>query len=243
MKHHDTPAVSNEQLNAYIDDELEFEERHSVFLRMGQDDRLNREAQELRQLRAMLQHAYRNPPAAPARRRTPIGHYGLRQGVAAMLLLSLGALVGWYGNSQLLPGDPLPGSVILSASGGSEVDAGNGLVLHLSSNDRAQMTATLDYAERLLVSQQVEGKPFRLAVVANSDGIELLRRDTSPYAARIARLLSDYDNIRFFACANALHNLQKQGVAVELLPGIRGDRSAIDAIIERLEGGWRYLKV
>jgi intracellular sulfur oxidation DsrE/DsrF family protein len=105
------------------------------------------------------------------------------------------------------------------------------------------MEAALDYAEQLLASNSQRHQDFRLEVVANDGGIELLRRDTSPFPQRIEALLSRYDNISFLACANALRKLRERGVEVELLPGTRSDHTAIDEIIERLEGGWRYLKV
>lgn len=59
----------------------------------------------------------------------------------------------------------------------------------------------------------------------------------------LAAQLDQYDNVTFLACANALRNLRERGVKIELIPGVRSDETAIDKIIHRLEGGWRYLKV
>jgi intracellular sulfur oxidation DsrE/DsrF family protein len=235
MKRHDKPSVSIEQLNAYLDDELAFEERNRVFVEMGQDEELNREAQELRQLRAMLQHAYRTPPPPPQSGRKEGGRSALNA-LAAGLLLAVGAIGGWYGNGELNSVHPSQGAQHVMA-------AQENLLLHLSSDEPARMAATLDYAEQQLAENRRQGKAFRLEVVANDGGIELLRRDTSPYARRIAKLLAEYDNVSFLACANALRNMRERGIEVELLPGTRSDHTAIDTIIERLEGGWRYLKV
>jgi len=95
----------------------------------------------------------------------------------------------------------------------------------------------------MLAAHSDKGDAFRLEVVANDKGIELLRRDTSPFPQRIEALLSKYDNVSFLACANALRKLRERGVKIDLLPGTRSDHTAIDEIINRLEGGWRYLKV
>jgi intracellular sulfur oxidation DsrE/DsrF family protein len=246
MNRQEHSSVSDEQLNAFIDDELEFEEKERVFEQLGQDDELNREAHELRQLRALMRHAYRSPPPASrpkARNGKPGG--GLIKAVAAGLLLALGALTGWYGNDRFATGTPP--AVLAAHEPGVQLDTAaaerDNLLLHLTSNDPARMEAALNYAEQVLAKHRQQQRDFRLEVVANDGGIELLRRDTSPFPQRIAALVSEYDNVSFLACANALRKLRERGVKVELLPGTRSDHTAIEEIIERLEGGWRYLKV
>jgi intracellular sulfur oxidation DsrE/DsrF family protein len=117
------------------------------------------------------------------------------------------------------------------------------LLLHLTSNDPAKMEAALDYAEQLLAEKRHKNSAFQLEVVANDGGVELLRRDTSPYPQRIEKLLTEYNNVSFLACANALRKLRARGVKVELLPGTRSDNTAIGEIVKRIEGGWNYLKV
>lgn len=241
MKRNDHSPVSAEQLNAYIDDELDFEERQQVFEQLSGDEELTHEAQELRQLRAMLRNAYRNPPPAPGRSRDRQGMGLSLKGLAAGLLLGIGAMTGWYGNERFAGSDPLlmheHGIQLNTAAVNQE-----NLLLHVSSNDPARMEAALIYAEQQLAAHRDRNTPFRLEVVANDGGIELLRHDTSPFPQRIETLLRNYDNVTFLACANALRKLREQGVEVELLPGTRSDHTALDQIIERLEGGWRYVK-
>ncbi|HEY9149095.1 MAG TPA: hypothetical protein VIQ22_08775 [Gammaproteobacteria bacterium] len=243
MNREEHPTVSEEQLNAYIDNELDIEERHQLFTQLGQDDTLRREVDELRQLRAALQHAYHTPPAAPKSSKRNVDRRGIKNGLAASLLLTLGALGGWYGNAQMTANQPYP---LLSSARSDQpipVPAQKNLLLHLSSDDPARMAATLNYAEQLLAQHRNEGTDFHLEVIANDGGIALLRNDTSPYAHRIAALLDEYDNVTFLACANALRNLRQRGVTVELIPGVRSDDTAIDKITNRIKGGWHYLKV
>lgn len=244
MNRHEHSSVSDEELNAYIDDELEFDERKRIFHTLEEDDHLTHEARELRQLRAMLRNAYRNPPAPPsAQPNKRSSRDVLAKGIAAALLVTVGVAGGWIGNQEfsgerynLTPntfGQPVS----------MNEHAQDNLLLHISSNDPAKMEAALNYAEQLLADKRRQGKTFRLEVVANNGGVELLRRDTSPFPERIESLLGKYDNVSFLACANALKKLRERGVKVELIPGTRSDHTAIDEIVERLEGGWRYLKV
>jgi len=98
MKRNEQEHISDEELNAYIDDELDFEERTRIVGQLEQDDELTHEAQELRQLQAMLRHAYRTPPPAPSQSKKRRGSRGGLNALVAGLLLAIGAVSGWYGN-------------------------------------------------------------------------------------------------------------------------------------------------
>ena len=163
--------------------------------------------------------------------------------LAAGLLLAIGAVTGWYSNEHL--SEAVPTTLALHEKGLSPtalLTQKANILLHLSSSDPDRMEAALNYAEELLVNNG-QRKYFYLEVVANDGGIELLRSDTSPFPQRIEALLRDYDNVSFLACANALRKLRDSGVKVKLLPGTRSKHTAIDEISERLEDGWRYIKV
>jgi len=245
MNRHEQKHISDEELNAYIDDELDFEERTRIVEQLELDDELTHEAQNLRQLQAMLRHAYRTPPPSPKQGKKGFVSRGALNALAAGLLLAIGAISGWYGNQQYVRNLP-PAMLALSSDMQFHTAAAikENLLLHISSNDPHKMAAALNYAEQALATaRRHNNKNFRLEVVANDGGIEMLRRDTSPYSQRIEKMLEQYNNVSFLACANALRKLQARGIKVELLPGTRSDHSAIDEIIKRLEGGWRYLKV
>lgn len=244
MNNKEHTSITDEQLNAYIDDELEFDERKRIFHVLEEDETLTHEAQELRQLRAMLRNAYRNPPAsakqAPVKRGS---RDAIPKSIAAGLLVAFGIFAGWFGNQELTGETQALAAQVENSQFAVAANEQSNLLLHLSSGDPVKMDAALSYAEQMLAKYQREGKPFKLEVVANEGGIKLLRKDTSPYAKRVEALLGKYSNVSFLACANALKKLHDRGVNVELLPGTRSDHSALEEIVQRLEGGWRYLKV
>jgi intracellular sulfur oxidation DsrE/DsrF family protein len=192
-----------------------------------------------------LRHAYRTPPPAPRSGKDRIGSRGALNALAAGLLLAVGALSGWFGNERFISNaQSTVASYDHTVQLTTAAAAQENLLLHISSNDPSRMEAALSYAEQALANaRRHNNKTFRLEVVANDSGIEMLRRDTSPFPQRIEALLSQYDNVSFLACANALRKLRERGVKVELLPGTHSNNTAIDEIIDRLEGGWRYLKV
>jgi len=87
---------SDEFLNAFVDNQIAAEEKSQAFIEIGQDEALNRQVCELRKLHDLVQLAYREPPAPPARitSGSTSRHARLRFGVAASVLLTLGIVLG-----------------------------------------------------------------------------------------------------------------------------------------------------
>jgi intracellular sulfur oxidation DsrE/DsrF family protein len=87
---------SDEFLNAFVDNQIAAEEKSRVYIEIGQDEALNRQVCELRKLHDLVQLAYREPPAPPARTTSSSTSHRarLRFGVAASILLTLGIVLG-----------------------------------------------------------------------------------------------------------------------------------------------------
>ncbi|MBL8478523.1 MAG: hypothetical protein JNK59_04380, partial [Sterolibacteriaceae bacterium] len=64
MKH----EISDEQLNAFIDEELDSADRERVLAAVAVDGELAQRACALRLVKEQVRHAYAEPPAAPSRR-------------------------------------------------------------------------------------------------------------------------------------------------------------------------------
>lgn len=87
---------SDEFLNAFVDNQIAAEEKSQAFIEIGQDETLNRQVCELRKLHDLVQLAYREPPAPPARTNSGLNarQARLRFGVAASVLLTFGIVLG-----------------------------------------------------------------------------------------------------------------------------------------------------
>lgn len=249
MKPQDHPVISDEMLNAYIDDELDVETRELVFQQLSHNEGYSQQACETQQLQYLLRLAYQDPPKSV---KPPPSNHGLRRslkGLAASLLLVLGGALGWYSHNVFSPqtmqmaagsDDELIQRVALQAPAHSITD---NVILHVNSAEPEKMQVVLDKAETMLKKYRHENKPFSLDIIVNNSGVELLRSSNSASTQRISRLMQEYDNLGLMACANTLRQLRQQGMKVELLPGVRTDRTAIEVIVERLGEGWRYMKV
>jgi intracellular sulfur oxidation DsrE/DsrF family protein len=236
---------SDEYLNAFVDNQLDPEEKSQVFWAVTQDKELNQRACEFRRLHEMVQHAYETPPPAatappPLRRRALSG--GLRA-LAASLLLALGALVGWVGHNQFNQGTE-PVLALNNSQLEHLVTGTNGVILHLSSDAPGKVDAALDRTQNLLDLYQKLGRNVRVELVVNGPGLDLLRSDTSPAAARVRALQARYHNLTFLACRKAIERLKlEKGIDAKLLKGTHIAPSALQQIVTRLEQGWTYIQI
>lgn len=87
---------SDEFLNAFVDNQLDPEEKSRAYADLSRDAALNHQVCELRKLHDLVQLAYRDPPAPPVRAPAKTGtrRPGWRFGVAATVLLTLGVALG-----------------------------------------------------------------------------------------------------------------------------------------------------
>ena len=243
MNPHD--EVSDEQVGAYVDSELGETEWMQMAKRVQQDEALSTAVCELRQLKDAVHVAYQNPPAPPHELNTGDDKRGvLLSAVASVALLLLGSMLGWgmaTWSPAGLPGD----SSLLSrlAANGPESMAPKRIVMHVSTDDAQRLETALSEVEELLASYRAQGRPAQLEVVANYDGINLLRADVSPYLQRIRALKADYDGVSFLACARAIERLRLKGVTVNLVPEADIIPGALEAIVDRLQDGWVYIRV
>lgn len=232
-------------LNAFVDGELAADEREHVMALLQSDPEFKMRACELRTLREMVKGAYAEVPATPVDANVGKVHSsGLKQAIAAGLLLALGLGGGWMARDQIgtetdhdrLSG--LPGGYRAIALA-EQVDPGK-IILHLDSGDPGRLASVLDLAEKLL---KQHGPSARIEIVANSSGLDLLRTDVTPLAPRIADMARHHANLSFVACGQTVARLKREGVRVDLLPDAHTATSAINEIMTRMGQGWVYVKV
>jgi intracellular sulfur oxidation DsrE/DsrF family protein len=225
--------ISDEQLSAFTDGELESEEENRIFTLSEECPELDARLCQQRKVKELVQHAYRDIPR-PRRRDRRGGRRGslFSLAAAAALALAIGLAGGWMASRSLEGGTPSAAAAVPASQ--------DTWLLHVASSDPARMQLALDRAEELM-NAPGSSEVSRVEIVANEGGLDLLRSDRSPFADRI-RELAEQD-VLFFACSKAIERLEEQGVDVHLLPQANTRYSALDRVVYRMQQGWTYEKI
>lgn len=244
MKH--TRDISDEFLNAFVDDQLESAEKNQVFEAIEQDEALKDRVCDLRGLKEMVQHAYHQSPAigahAPIKRMRAWPPY--IQALAACLLLLIGGASGWFGHAWSgAGGEPEVVRLFQTTQGDDFGNEPRKYIVQVSSSNHTRLKSALDETESLLESSRQEHRELQVEIVANGSGAELLRADLSPYGERIGFLQAKYPNLNFMVCNVTLAKLRDQGINVQLLPHTGIAASAALQVRKRLLQGWDYVRV
>ncbi len=223
---------SEEQLNAFIDGELDPEEKSRLFDAAENSEELDRLLCKQRKLKELIEHAYDNvpPPQRPSRARFVRSEF-LGGILVAGILLVIGISGGLVIHSYL---DRQQSTVE------SGITAREGFILHVASGELGDMRSALATARHLLSSTNAT-HARRVEIVANERGLDLLRSDVTPFADEIRQL---FDNdVVFYACSRTIERLEERGVHVSLVPEARPEYTALDRIVLRMKDGWEYIKI
>jgi len=241
----DDQVVSDEFLNAFVDDQLYGAEKSHAFDAIEHDDGLKERVCELRGLKERMRHAYEHPPtqgrSAVKGRRLRASHL---QALAACLLLCIGGASGWFAHIWTGMGSDREMVRLLQSVQRNDVGTeSQKIIVHVGSPNPVRLKTALDETESLLDSSRRSGRKLQIEIVANGGGVDLLRADVSPYAQRIGLMQEKYPNLGFIACGQTINKLRKKGVDVQLLPHTGIASSALDQITLRLKQDWVYIRV
>ncbi len=246
----ETQNISDELLNSFVDSELALDETGELFSVIGRDDALKKRVCELRGLKEMVQHAYRQPPV---NRMSPVNKLSawriprfqnMPRLATCMLMLLLGWGSGWimFAGSQSM-GDPKLAHLFESTQSNNMIEKYGNIIVHVSNSNPVRLKTALDETENLLKSYKRANRHVNVEIIANGGGLDLLRSDVSPFGKRIALMKAKYPNLDLLACRQTINKLQKQGIIVKLLPHTGFANSAVEEIDKRLHQGWDYVRV
>ena len=224
-------GFSEEQLNAFVDDELDPADKQRVFSDASHSDDFDQRLCQQRKVKELVKMAYEDIPRPGRKGPTPLGRGGIfSRALVASLLLAVGLAMGFLGRTAVAPAT----DEVLAATEPASY------LLHVASGSPEDMAAALQRAEHLLASAPDDG-PRHVEIVANEQGLNLLRSDVTQFATRIS-LLQAHDVV-FYACSKTIQRLEERGVEVQLVPQTIADYTALDRVVLRMQEGWSYEKI
>lgn len=244
----DKQDISEELLNAFIDDQLTIEDKAEIYESTLNDKELSDKVCQLRKISGLVRLAYEEVPEPGNKDHTNNTRRSGIRGVAASLIAGLamlmGLVLGWNARTGV-DYDTVNHSaraqlVDASGSGVTEIK----VLVHLNNNDPERVRNALDEVENLLIHYRKTGQKALVEVIANSSGLDLLRVDVSPFPDRVIRMQNDYRNLKFVACQNTIRRLKlEKGVIAKLIPGTIVIDSGVVQIMRRQHQGWSYIQV
>jgi len=223
---------SEEQLNAFVDDELEPEEKARVYSEASHQPELDKRLCQQRKTKELVKLAYHDVPQPKRKGTRSLGRGGLfGRALAASVLLALGIAAGFLGKTAL---DQTSDATLVAAT------EPNKYLLHVASGDPVELAAALERAEYLLESAP-DGGVRQVEIVANEQGLNLLRSDVTQFASEISVLQAN--DVVFYACSKTIQKLENDGVEVRLVPHTIAEYTALDRVVTRMQEGWQYEKI
>jgi len=223
---------SEEQLNAFVDGELDPEEKSRLFNESERSPDLDLRLCQQRKLKELVKHAYIDvapPKHIAGSQLTQSGIFGTS--LVAGILLLLGIAGGFFAHNYL---DQTRATDVVATT------KIHNYLLHVTSGEPEMMLAALEEARQILNSG-ANGEFRQVEIIANEKGLDLLRTDITPYAEEIMALQKN--NVVFYACSKTIERLEEKGVTVQLVPFANPNYTALDRVVKRMQDGWKYEKI
>ena len=238
-----TQKFSDELLNAYLDNQLDKQERYRIMEAIPADRELSDRLCKLQKVKDMVQLAYHEDsvkqkanPSKKTDRTWPA--------LAASVFLFIGLFAGWIAHDNI---DHHPKLTELADSirinDMTRQDEWR-LMLHINSNDPKRFDVMLDETEQLLKTSANKHNKVKIEILTNGAGLSLLKAGDEQYVQRLRELAQRYDNLSLLACQRAITRLKvEKGIDIRLVPEARVVESAMHQVIKRQREGWSYLRI
>jgi intracellular sulfur oxidation DsrE/DsrF family protein len=218
------PILSEEELNAFVDEQLGTADRARVLEAINRDEALQRRVAEIQQTKNLLRHAYERPPLPRRTVATPPAWS--QKMLAASLLISVGIASGWMLHK-------LAGNGFSQAT--QTVATPKGVVIQVSKNDPAEWEMALINAHN--VRKAYGDKDINVEIVAYGPGLKMFRKDSSVTAGLEA---AQQDGVKLLACGNTMRmthtTRQDLNWLVDVVP------AGIVEIMQKQSEGYAYVR-
>jgi len=236
--------LSDELLNAFVDNELDQEDTVYVQGLIENDADIRRRVDELRSIKNLLNASYPVASGSTGDRSNDaalgFGKF-IQYGIAACLLIGVGVLVGLSLDSITPLGQPQ--GYQTTAIGLSQKPETVKVLFHLNRDDAAGFQQILNQVESLLAEYQNKPDQLHIEIVANGTGLNLYRADNVRFAAKIQKFRKAYNNVAFLGCQNTYLRLSREtGKEIILLPEINMVALGISHVLRRQRSGWAYIQ-
>jgi intracellular sulfur oxidation DsrE/DsrF family protein len=117
------------------------------------------------------------------------------------------------------------------------------LSVAVTNNDSAIMNLALNNTQNAAELYAARSEAVDVEIVCYGPGLHMLREDTSPVKARLAKMKADLPGLTLSACNNTLRGMAKaEGHDIQIVPEERVVPAGVVRLIELQEAGWSYIR-
>lgn len=117
------------------------------------------------------------------------------------------------------------------------------LAIHVDQKDPAVMNLALNNTRNVYEHYKELGEEVAVEIVAYSQGLHMLREDTSPVKDKIKEMRAKLKNLTFAACNNTKRAMEKaEGHEVPLIAEATIVPAGVVRLMELQEQGWAYVR-
>ena len=254
-------SLSDETLNALVDNEFPAAERSEILAHLQTDQVSKQRACDFNYLKDRVKAAYRDIPQPISNVKTGSAKQRLYRMVSSVLfaLVVIGlAVVGLNNNFDSEKDNSTTQTTIKSAAQrlvmldpegrGQKLSQNNSeemrVVFHVSNTTRLNADELLDDIEGLLQQSIQNNQQIRIEVVAHAEGLDLLRERLSTEKLRITAMSKQYPELTFVACLNTIDRIKREkGIDVKLISEAVSTQSGVAYVVMRQQQGWLYIQV
>ena len=245
--------VSEEILNAFVDDEIEAEERDRIIEMESSNQDVAKAICELRRLKELVKAARENEPVnLPCLPIIKKRNHKIKYALASIAIAFVVSIFFIQNNKQIdsvySPGLAFApestyrnsDSLLTAASNNKNMN----LVLHLKSSEAKQAVELLHLLESVLQASTKLSSGLQVEVIVSGPGLHLLQNDSSTHAKKISYIVNEYRNVTFIACGKTLQRMQmKKNKKVQLINEAMLVVSGPKWVEQRRKKGWTYILV
>lgn len=240
--------VSEEILNAYIDDEIDAEERERVARLEMEDRELAHEICEQRRLKTLVKLARAEEPSETANivlhRSVSFKSWSMAVSTTLVVFIVFTLAVNQKETAVVsyMPGSTYSDFPTLLSSVGKKNKLK--LVLHLKTADKFETEHLFQVLTTLMDKHKHTSSLWQIEVVASGAGMQILLDNNTQYASQIARLRSRHPNIAFIACAKTLKKMSiNESRSFRISRQTMLVASGPDWAKQRQQQGWAYILI
>jgi intracellular sulfur oxidation DsrE/DsrF family protein len=248
MKQHSN--YSDEHISAYVDGELDNDERTRLLYDEQNDAGLAQRINKARILKEKVQLAYSEIDDARHDQHSfsCVAFARHNRALVASLLVVCAFTAAFIYNMSVSENVAAAKQLIASTRSiaAEQIDDVIGsdkrVVIHLLKYEQNNFNNTIEHLELLLEKNETDSA-FSIELVASGQGLKALDASSSIFAERISLLADRFNSLEVVACAKSLAMLAKDEHPVQLLTSIIITPSAAQQVAKRSKQGWSYIKI